>query len=428
MRVVDIDEESLARIGQWPWPRTTVRRAGRPARRPGRRGRSPSTFCSPSRTDFAGAGRCKRLPPEEAARLAAADRRQAEPRRGVRRGASGEARRVLATALSARAVGAAARSQGRASPSPATIRGRSSRSFRRQRRSNLPILDEAATGIGSINWIPDRDQVVRRIPLVYRARRPVRADAVRRGAARRAGREHLCPQGVERQRRDGVRPADRPQQHQVSARSRSRPTPTARIWLQFRPSNPAAFIPAWKVLAGENDPNEVAGGIILVGTSAPGLIDLRATPLDAALPGVEIHAQAIEHVLSRALADAAGLCRRRSSSWSMIAARRSRSASSCRELGAGAAGAARRSRSSSRMLRRRLARLQPARTCCSTRPIPALALGLLVALATLYVYRRVEQQRGEVRRAFSHYVVAGGGRRADRASRSSSSSAARCAS
>ena len=54
------------------------------------------------------------------------------------------------------------------------------------------------------------------------------------------------------------------------------------IWLQFRPSNPAAYIPAWKVLAGENDSDEVAGRIILVGTSAPGLIDLRATPLDAA--------------------------------------------------------------------------------------------------------------------------------------------------
>ena len=74
--------------------------------------------------------------------------------------------------------------------------------------------------------------------------------------------------------------------------------PDGAIWLQFRPSNPSAFIPAWKVLAGENDPNEVAGIIILVGTSAPGLNDLRATPLDAALPGVEIHAQAIEHVLS----------------------------------------------------------------------------------------------------------------------------------
>ena len=34
--------------------------------------------------------------------------------------------------------------------------------------SNLPDLNEAAQGIGSINWVPDRDQVIRRIPLIYR--------------------------------------------------------------------------------------------------------------------------------------------------------------------------------------------------------------------------------------------------------------------
>ncbi len=34
--------------------------------------------------------------------------------------------------------------------------------------SNLPELDAAAHGIGSINWISVRDQVVRRVPLVYR--------------------------------------------------------------------------------------------------------------------------------------------------------------------------------------------------------------------------------------------------------------------
>ena len=37
---------------------------------------------------------------------------------------------------------------------------------------------------------------------------------------------------------------------------------------------------------------------MLVGTSAAGLHDIRATPLDAAIPGVEIHAQAIEQILS----------------------------------------------------------------------------------------------------------------------------------
>jgi class 3 adenylate cyclase len=37
---------------------------------------------------------------------------------------------------------------------------------------------------------------------------------------------------------------------------------------------------------------------VFVGTSAAGLHDIRATPLDASIPGVEIHAQAIEQILS----------------------------------------------------------------------------------------------------------------------------------
>ena len=43
---------------------------------------------------------------------------------------------------------------------------------------------------------------------------------------------------------------------------------------------------------------EIAGRDILIGTSAVGLLDLRATPLDSAVPGVEVHAQAIEQMLS----------------------------------------------------------------------------------------------------------------------------------
>jgi adenylate cyclase len=33
---------------------------------------------------------------------------------------------------------------------------------------NLPMLEEAVAGLGSINWIPDRDQVLRRVALIYR--------------------------------------------------------------------------------------------------------------------------------------------------------------------------------------------------------------------------------------------------------------------
>src|SRR5262249_57118355 len=60
----------------------------------------------------------------------------------------------------------------------------------------------------------------------------------------------------------------------------------------------AAYIPAWKVLAGEVPPEEIEGRIILVGTSAPGLLDLRATPVEAAVPGIDIHLQVLEHLLT----------------------------------------------------------------------------------------------------------------------------------
>jgi adenylate cyclase len=43
------------------------------------------------------------------------------------------------------------------------------------------------------------------------------------------------------------------------------------------------------------------GKIALVGTTAPGLLDLRATPVDSVYPGVEIHANLIAGMLDRAL-------------------------------------------------------------------------------------------------------------------------------
>ena len=70
------------------------------------------------------------------------------------------------------------------------------------------------------------------------------------------------------------------------------------VYLKFRHFNKAAYIPAWKVLAGEVSQEEIEGRIILVGTSAPGLLDLRATPVDAAVPGIDIHAQLLEHLLT----------------------------------------------------------------------------------------------------------------------------------
>jgi adenylate cyclase len=53
------------------------------------------------------------------------------------------------------------------------------------------------------------------------------------------------------------------------------------------------------VLQGNVPADRLAGKLVLIGTSAIGLLDLKTTPLDAAIPGVEVHAQILESVLSK---------------------------------------------------------------------------------------------------------------------------------
>jgi adenylate cyclase len=57
------------------------------------------------------------------------------------------------------------------------------------------------------------------------------------------------------------------------------------------------YVSASDVMAGRTAPDLLAGTIVLVGTTAPGLYDLRATPVNAEYPGVEIHANLIKSIL-----------------------------------------------------------------------------------------------------------------------------------
>jgi adenylate cyclase len=71
------------------------------------------------------------------------------------------------------------------------------------------------------------------------------------------------------------------------------------VWVYFRPHESWApsTIAAADVIRGRVAPERIAGKFVLVGTSAQGLLDLRASPLDAVLPGVEVHANILENVL-----------------------------------------------------------------------------------------------------------------------------------
>ena len=396
VRIVDIDEASLERIGQWPWPRTTVARLLTTLRDQGAAVVGFDVlFAEPDQTSPAQL--VKALPPEEAAALAAALKGLPDNDL-VFAEAVGTSPSVLATVLTGR----------KDAPAPPIKAGFANagddpRPFLANfagSTGNLPVLDEAAAGIGALNWIPDRDQVVRRIALVFAVGDQfvpsLSAEALR--VAQGASTYVLKASNASGEAAFGAATG----MNHIKVGGIELPTDAdGAIWLQFRPSNPDAFIPAWTVLEGSNDPNEIAGSIILVGTSAPGLDDLRATPLDASIPGVEIQAQTIEHILSGRqltrpdyggaieliLVVVLGIA---------IAAVLPRiSAIASAALGIAVVAVI-------------FAGAWYAYTeldLLFDPSYPAAALVLLVAVATLFIYRQVEQQRAQVRLAFSHYVA-----------------------
>ena len=58
-----------------------------------------------------------------------------------------------------------------------------------------------------------------------------------------------------------------------------------------------AYFSAADALAGRLKPEQLKGKIVLLGTTAPGLSDLRATPVGSTYPGVEIHANLLAGML-----------------------------------------------------------------------------------------------------------------------------------
>lgn len=61
------------------------------------------------------------------------------------------------------------------------------------------------------------------------------------------------------------------------------------------------YVPAADVLEGKLAFGELKDKIVLLGATAPGLQDLRATPVDAAFPGVEVHANVVSGLLDHRL-------------------------------------------------------------------------------------------------------------------------------
>lgn len=293
IRVVEIDEESLARLGQWPWPRTTIAALTTKLRDDGASSIAyDALFAEPDRTS-----------PEELLTGLAADR-QTALRRVVGAWQTHDAAFADALAHSPSVLAASFQNQtrGRDFPLKAGIvisgdnPGPMLAAFSGVSTS-LPALSDAAQGIGFINWLPDRDQIVRRVPLFARQGETIAPSLAMESLRVALGASTYVIRGSNAQgtnafgRQTGM--------SEVRIGPATIPTDaTGQIWLHFRQATPQDNIPAWRVLSGDLDPATFRGTIVLIGASAPGLLDLRATPLDAAITGIEIHEQVLEQVLS----------------------------------------------------------------------------------------------------------------------------------
>lgn len=289
VRIVDIDEASLERLGQWPWPRTRMaelveRLHGAGAAAIG----FDVVFAEPDRTS-----------PQALADLWSLDPRSRQvlarlPDHDELLGAALDGRRVV--------LGFAVQRDRDAQPGerlPAAHHryvwvGGGPRVDALHGFSTavpaLDVLDRHAAGNGALTFVPDADGVVRRVPLALRlVDQPVPTLASETLRVGLGARNHLL-----RSAEGGVAALQEVRIGDVTVPT----TAHGEMWVHYTDPVPERYVSAWQVLAGQADPALLDGHLVLVGSSAQGLMDLRFNPLGRIMPGVEAHAQALEQALT----------------------------------------------------------------------------------------------------------------------------------
>lgn len=281
--IVEIDERSLAALGQWPWPRTRLAELidRISEHRPMAIGMD-LLFPEPDR--FSPAAMALSLPvmPTELA-----EKLRAFP--------SGDA--VFATALRGRKVVLGiAGTEGidprfPAPPRVATMRFSTSRDLPLQEFAghlqSLAELDGAAAGRGLLSGVP-QDGIVRRAPLFARVQGVV-ALSFSMEILRVASGGNV----VVKDR--GMGSID------VSLAELTTPAQDdGTIWLRYTPHDPQRFVSALDVLGGKVPREKLENKLVLIGITGLGLLDQQVTVLRESVPGIEIHAQLIEQLFDNA--------------------------------------------------------------------------------------------------------------------------------
>jgi adenylate cyclase len=161
--------------------------------------------------------------------------------------------------------------------------------------SNLEVLQRAAAAAGHFNPITDDDGIVRRVPMLAQyegAYYEPLSLAVLRVLLGSPPVKPVFPDPA-------YSSPDYPGLEWLEVGSIRIPLDdTASALVPYRGAQGMfPYVSAVDVIHGRVAPEVLRGKIVLVGTTAPGLLDLRATPVGPVFPGVEIHANLIAGML-----------------------------------------------------------------------------------------------------------------------------------
>lgn len=278
IRIIDLDDESLKRVGQWPWSRAQVATLVTQLKAAGADSIAFDVlFAEPDRTAPSAMLRDWNLSSSAAAQVASLPDPDAQFAQALRNNKTvlGIAEAQQASVLPAQHFGVVTKGL----PAEQWLPKLSGTV------SALPQLADAAAGNGAITFIPDADGIVRRVPLMVNANGELLLSLV----------SELLR--VSEDARNVIIHSESTGINQFDIGKLRVPTSAdGQFWIHFTRTAPGRTIPAWQVMTNALPKDSLRGSLVLVGTSAQGLQDLRFSPLGGVIPGVEIHAQALEQI------------------------------------------------------------------------------------------------------------------------------------
>ncbi|MBU2994425.1 adenylate/guanylate cyclase domain-containing protein [Octadecabacter sp. 1_MG-2023] len=293
VRVVDLDEASLAQYGQWPWPRSTLAQLTNQLHGYGATVVAFDVLFAEA--DRYSPNRLLEVPglsdlvalPQDAEVLAALDNDTLF--------AQALAQMPTVLGLAAGEVsggeGAIFDKAGFVSIGNAPL---ASATSIRQTTPIVASLAHAASGIGNINLSPlDASSTARRVPLVWQS-----ADGPVPTLSLEALRLAL---GETTYIARGIADVDGAMQSLQLGGYIIPTTSSGEFWVHFRRDDPRLYVSAADVLSSGFEPAiaaQLQGNLVLIGTSAAGLQDIRTTALGERVPGVSVHAQILEQILT----------------------------------------------------------------------------------------------------------------------------------